>query len=169
MAEISIVYLKIIQKIPLVPQASDEVFHEYNGTGLGCLPSLAQSWSREVCPWKGQCAVSCLPPSPRGRLSVHLLSWKPARKCEGRYCCRWKKKQSHCTPGLQISKDSLSEAMGTHGTTVPLETRVEIFINQWNNVQHRHGEWCGGVWVGVLPPVLFWSVFHFVLELLSEK
>lgn len=75
----------------------------------------------------------------------------------------WKRRQSCCTSGLLISKDSLSETMETHGTTVPLETRAEFFINSeimYNiHIGHdvvceleHHYLLCSGV-----PSILFWS------------
>lgn len=136
----------------MVPEAPDEVFHKCNGRGQGGLSSQS---------WMGEYTVSCLPLSPRSRLSLRLLSWQPACEHDGKCCCRWKKRQSCCTSGLLISKDSISQATGTHGTTVPLEIRDFFLINQWNNVQHRYG-------VCELESH-HWSAFHFHLELLSEK
>lgn len=130
--------------------------HHLHSPGVGqCVPGRG-CVQFHVCHWS------------KTEAATLLLSWQPARQHDGKYCCRCKKRQSCCTSGLLISKDSLSGPMGTHGATVPLETRDAFFINQWNNVQDRYEAWCG-VWVEVSSLVLFWSAFHFVLELLSEK
>lgn len=147
---------------PPCPPGPDEVFHECNGRGQGCLSSPAQSWSGAVCPWTGQCAVSCLPLIQEG--GCHFTSWADnlhMNMMGGTLAGGRRGNPASCL-ACWSARTGLLKQWEPMELQYHWKPDMNFFINQWNNVQHRYGAWCS-VWVGVSPLVLLWST------LLSEK